>query len=155
MTKARRRGENSRRTAPAAPAVASESMDHVPVLLEAVLSALAPGDSEAYVDGTFGGGGYSAGLLAAARCRVFGIDRDPEALQRGASLAARHPGRLTLLEGCFGDMERLVRSVSPDPIAGVSLALSVSSQLHNSTERGASSRLDSPAHMTMDRSSAS
>src|SRR5438477_59577 len=86
MTKARRQDENSYRTAPAAPAVAPESMDHVPVLLDAVLSALAPRDGEAYVDGTFGGGGYSAGLLAAARCRVFGIDRDPEALQRGAGV---------------------------------------------------------------------
>src|SRR5947209_13579473 len=103
MTKARRRGDNSRHTTPAAAAPAPESSEHVPVLLEAVLSALAPRDGEAYVDGTFGDGGYSAGLLAAARCQVFGIDRDPEAVQRGASLAARHPGRLTLIEGRFGE----------------------------------------------------
>jgi 16S rRNA (cytosine1402-N4)-methyltransferase len=155
MTKARRQSENSRRTAPVAPAVAPESMDHVPVLVDAVLTALAPRDGEAYVDGTFGGGGYSAGLLAAARCRVFGIDRDPEALQRGASLAARHPGRLTLLEGRFGDMERLVRSVSPDPIVGVALDLGVSSQQLASAERGFSFRLDGPLDMRMGRDGSS
>src|SRR5947208_2566789 len=155
MTKARRRGENSRRTMPAAAAPAPESSEHVPVLLDAVLTALAPRDGEAYVDGTLGGGGYSAGLLAAARCRVFGIDRDPEALQRGASLAARHPGRLTLLEGRFGDMERLVRSVSPDPIAGVALDLGVSSQQLDNAERGFSFRLDGPLDMRMGRDGSS
>src|SRR5947208_5735580 len=155
MTKARRRGENSRRTMPAAAAPAPESSEHVPVLLDAVLTALAPRDGEAYVDGTLGGGGYSAGLLAAARCRVFGIDRDPEALQRGASLAARHPGRLNLIDGCFGDMERLVRSVSPDPIAGVALDLGVSSQQLDSAERGFSFRLDGPLDMRMGRDGSS
>ncbi len=53
---------------------------HVPVLLEAALVALAPHDSAVYVDATFGGGGYSAALLAAADCSVIAIDRDPAAL---------------------------------------------------------------------------
>src|SRR5437879_9047940 len=151
MTKARRRGENSRHTTPAAAAPAPESSEHVPVLLAAVLAALAPRDGEAYVDGTFGGGGHSAGLLEAARCRVFGIDRDPEALQRGAFLAARHPGRLNLIEGRFGDMERLVRSVTPDPIAGVALDLGVSSQQLENAARGFSFRLDCPLDMSQGR----
>jgi len=52
---------------------------HIPVLVEAVLAALAPRDDAVYVDATFGAGGYSEALLGAARCRVFGIDRDPDA----------------------------------------------------------------------------
>src|SRR5579864_2046045 len=93
--------------------------DHLPVLLDAVLAALAPSDGAVYVDGTFGAGGYSAALLDAAQCRVLGIDRDPDSVRRGATLAARHPGRLTLIEGRFGDMARLVGAVAPGPIAGV------------------------------------
>src|SRR5436305_1924645 len=69
-----------------------ENGSHIPVLLEAVVASLAPRHDATYVDGTFGGGGYSAALLAAARCRVLGIDRDPEAIRRGAALAAREPG---------------------------------------------------------------
>src|SRR5512135_198411 len=87
------------------------SFQHVPVLLGAVLAALEPRDGATYVDVTFGAGGYSAALLAAAQCRVLGIDRDPDAVRRGAALAARHPGRLTLVEGRFGDIERLVDAV--------------------------------------------
>ena len=65
---------------------------HVPVLVDAVVAALAPRDGAIYVDGTFGAGGYSAALLAAARCRVVGIDRDPDAVRRGAALAVRASG---------------------------------------------------------------
>jgi 16S rRNA (cytosine1402-N4)-methyltransferase len=70
---------------------------HVPVMVEAVVSALAPRDGAVYVDATFGGGGYSAALLARAACHVFGIDRDPTAVRRGRTLALRHGGRLTLI----------------------------------------------------------
>jgi 16S rRNA (cytosine1402-N4)-methyltransferase len=123
--------------------------DHVPVLLDAVVAALAPRDDALYVDGTFGGGGYSAALLAAARCRVLGIDRDPAALRRGAALAARNTGRLTLIEGRFGDLERLVGAATPDPVAGIALDLGVSSLQLDAAERGFSFRLDGPLDMRM------
>src|SRR5205085_2359159 len=121
---------------------APPASDHTPVLLAEVLAALAPRDGAIYVDGTFGAGGYSAALLAAARCRVFGIDRDPDAVRRGMMLAARHPDRLMLIEGRFGDMEQLVRGVSSEPIAGVALDLGVSSIQLEDAERGFSFRLD-------------
>ena len=130
---------------------AAKHADHIPVLLEPVLAALAPRDDATYVDGTFGGGGYSAALLEAARCRVLGIDRDPDAVRRGTALAARHPGRLTLLEGRFGEMDRLVRSTTAEPIAGVALDLGVSSQQIDEAERGFSFRYDGPLDMRMGR----
>jgi 16S rRNA (cytosine1402-N4)-methyltransferase len=127
----------------------SESPGHVPVLLDEVLAALAPKDGAVYIDGTFGAGGYSAALLAAAQCRVLGIDRDPESVRRGAALAARHAGRLTLVEGCFGDIERLVGATAPGPIAGVTFDLGVSSMQLDSPERGFSFRHDGPLDMRM------
>ncbi|HEX3860720.1 MAG TPA: 16S rRNA (cytosine(1402)-N(4))-methyltransferase RsmH [Stellaceae bacterium] len=122
---------------------------HVPVLLDAVLAALSPRDGAIYVDGTFGAGGYSTALLAAAECRVVGIDRDPDSVRRGAALAAQHPGRLTLIEGCFGDMERLLGDATPGPIAGIALDLGVSSMQLDGAERGFSFRLDGPLDMRM------
>ncbi|MBV9015691.1 MAG: 16S rRNA (cytosine(1402)-N(4))-methyltransferase RsmH [Alphaproteobacteria bacterium] len=123
--------------------------NHVPVLLEAVLAFLMPRASATYVDGTFGGGGYSTALLETAGCRVFGIDRDPDAIRGGAALSARHPGRLTLIEGRFGDMDQLVRSATAEPIAGVALDLGVSSQQLDDAERGFSFRHDGPLDMRM------
>ena len=78
--------------------------NHVPVMLSEVIGLLAPRAGGVYLDGTFGGGGYATAFLEAAPCTVWAIDRDPEAVARGASLAARFPGRLHLIHGQFGDM---------------------------------------------------
>ena len=66
---------------------------HRPVLLKAVIAAINPRAQAIYVDGTFGGGGYSRGLLEVADCSVLGIDRDPEACARGATMAQEFDGR--------------------------------------------------------------
>ena len=122
---------------------------HIPVLLDDVLNVLAPHDDAVYVDGTFGGGGYSEALLNAAHCRVFGIDRDPEAVRRGRDLAERYGERLRILEGRFSDMAQLLTSVNTDPVAGIALDLGVSSTQLDAPERGFSFRFDGPLDMRM------
>jgi len=142
-----RHADRSRLESPDAP----RQTAHVPVLVDAVLTALAPRDDAVYVDATFGGGGYSAALLAAARCRVFGIDRDPEAVRRGRDLAERYCGRLTIIEGRFGEMVRLLAPVTIEPIAGITFDLGVSSAQLDTPERGFSFRSDGPLDMRMSR----
>jgi 16S rRNA (cytosine1402-N4)-methyltransferase len=128
---------------------AVRSAGHTPVLLDAVLAAVAPRDNAVYVDGTFGGGGYSEALLKAAHCRVFGIDSDPEAVRRGRELAERYGERLRILEGRFGDMAQLLAPVNTDPVAGIALDLGVSSTQLDTPERGFSFRSDGPLDMRM------
>jgi 16S rRNA (cytosine1402-N4)-methyltransferase len=130
----------------------AETQAHIPVLVEAVLAALAPRDDAVYVDATFGAGGYSEAILGAARCRVFGIDRDPDAVARGRALADKHGGRLTLIAGPFGDLERLLGPFAPGPIAGIAFDLGVSSMQLDEAGRGFSFRQDGPLDMRMSRS---
>jgi len=132
-------------------AASGHTHGHIPVLVEAVLAALAPHDDAVYVDATFGAGGYTEALLGAARCRVVGIDRDPDAVARGEALAARYGGRLTLIAGPFGDMERLLGPFSPGPIAGIAFDLGVSSMQLDQAGRGFSFRQDGPLDMRMSR----
>jgi 16S rRNA (cytosine1402-N4)-methyltransferase len=124
---------------------------HIPVLVDAVLAALAPRDDALYVDATFGRGGHSMALLAAARCRVFGFDRDPEAIRYGGGLAERHEGRLTIIEGRFGEMVHLLAPIATGPIAGIAFDLGVSSAQLDTPERGFSFRFDGPLDMRMSR----
>jgi 16S rRNA (cytosine1402-N4)-methyltransferase len=132
----------------------AETAPHIPVLADAVLAALSPRDDAVYVDATFGAGGYSEAILGAARCRVFGIDRDPDAVKRGEALAAKHGGRLTLIAGPFGDMDRLLGPFQPGPIAGIAFDLGVSSMQLDEAERGFSFRQDGPLDMRMSRDGA-
>ena len=124
---------------------------HVPVMLTEVLAALSPRDGGVYLDGTFGGGGYAAAILEAARCTLWAIDRDPDAIARGAVLAQRHPGRLHLLHGGFGDMLALLGEAGVTALDGVVLDLGVSSFQIDDPARGFSFRSDGPLDMRMDR----
>jgi 16S rRNA (cytosine1402-N4)-methyltransferase len=122
---------------------------HIPVMLPEVLVALAPRAGEVYLDGTFGGGGYSAAILEAASCTLWAIDRDPAAIARGAALAATYPGRLHLIEGRFGDMVALLAARGVTQLDGVVLDVGVSSFQIDDPARGFSFRTDGPLDMRM------
>ncbi len=122
-------------------------MTHVPVLLDEVVAALAPRAGGHYLDATFGGGGYSRALLMAADCVVTALDRDPDAIQRGAALRAEFMPRLHLVEARFSELE----TVSPAPLDGIVFDLGVSSFQLDEAERGFSFQADSALDMRMDK----
>jgi len=125
---------------------------HLPVMLPEVLATLAPRDDAAYLDCTFGGGGYAAAILdSAPRCTLFAMDRDPDAIARGAGLVARHAPRLQLIEGRFGDMLDLLAARGVTALDGVVMDLGVSSFQLDQAERGFSFRADGPLDMRMEK----
>lgn len=129
----------------------SESdFSHIPVLLAEVMHHLAPVAQEAYLDGTFGGGGYAAAILATG-CTLWAIDRDPDAIARGATLAEHNPGRLHLVQGGFGDMQSLLADRGVAQLDGIVLDLGVSSFQIDDPARGFSFRFDGPLDMRMGR----
>jgi 16S rRNA (cytosine1402-N4)-methyltransferase len=125
---------------------------HIPVLLPDVLSVLAPQAGERFIDGTFGAGGYTAALLrAASGVRVLAIDRDPDAVAAGQELVRENADRLTLVEGSFGDLERIASDTGFAPADGVVLDIGVSSMQLDDPERGFSFQGDGPLDMRMGR----
>lgn len=121
---------------------------HIPVLLDEIVEAIAPQDGDVVVDGTFGGGGYTQAILDKARCRVIAIDRDPDAIQRGNELSQKLDQRLTMVEGCYGDMAALVNQ----KVNAVVLDIGVSSFQIDEADRGFSFREDGPLDMRMAQS---
>lgn len=125
---------------------------HVPVMLREALAFLAPKEGRVYLDATFGGGGYTRAILEAARCTVFAIDRDPDAIARGAALLARFPGRLTLIEGRFGDLVDVLAAHGVASLDGAVFDFGLSSFQLDDPARGFSFRTEGPLDMRMGRS---
>jgi len=123
---------------------------HIPVMLTEVVEALSPHSGRRYVDGTFGGGGYTAAILNEADCTVWAIDRDPSAVRAGYAMAERYDRRLTILHGRFGDMRDLLQQTSVTTVDGIALDLGLSSLQLGDAGRGFSFRADGPLDMRMD-----
>jgi len=119
---------------------------HLPVLPDEVINALHIQPGGTYVDGTLGGGGH-ASLIAQQlkNGKLFGIDRDPQAL---AAATARVPG-LVPIPGNFHNMDKLLHAHGIDKVDGVLLDLGVSSHQLDTPERGFSYRFDGPLDMRM------
>ena len=91
---------------------------HVPVLVEEVVTHLAPRPDGVYVDCTVGLGGHSAALLAAGAGRVIGIDRDTAALAHAKARLAGAGERVLLVHADYRDLASVLGRCGVEQIAG-------------------------------------
>lgn len=123
--------------------------EHVSVLLDAAVDALAIRPEGVYVDGTFGRGGHTRAMLArlGERGRVIAFDRDPAAIAAGSAL---EDARLTLVHAAFSHLDEELEKLGVAGVDGVLLDLGVSSPQFDEPQRGMSFRFDAPLDMRMD-----
>jgi 16S rRNA (cytosine1402-N4)-methyltransferase len=123
---------------------------HKTVMAAEVLNALKPNPGGRYADGTLGGAGHAAGILAASSPTgwLFGCDRDGTAVDAAKKrLAEKFAGRFEVRQGNFAEMAGWIPAAGCD---GVLLDLGVSSPQLDSPERGFSFQHDGPLDMRMD-----
>lgn len=118
-------------------------------MLAEVLEALKPRPGGRYADGTLGGAGHSAAMLAASAPTgwLYGCDRDGVALAAANERLAEFAGRFELRRGNFAELADWVPAGSCD---GVLLDLGVSSPQLDEPGRGFSFMQDGPLDMRMD-----
>ncbi|MDY7025393.1 MAG: 16S rRNA (cytosine(1402)-N(4))-methyltransferase RsmH [Pseudomonadota bacterium] len=130
--------------------------EHVSVLLEESVDALAIEPNGTYMDCTFGRGGHSRKILAALgeQGRLIGFDQDPEAIRVGEALA-HEDSRFSIVHSNFSDVESVISSMGLlGKVDGVLMDLGVSSPQLDQANRGFSFQQDGPLDMRMNTAQA-
>ena len=122
---------------------------HQPVLADEVLSYLT--NAKTVLDGTLGGGGHSAALLAAGVPAVIGIDRDPDALRSAEARLAEpaRAGRFRAFQSTYDQVDAL-SEIDGVTFDAVLLDLGVSSHQFDAAARGFTFREGAPLDMRME-----
>ncbi len=125
--------------------------EHLPVLLNEAVDALAITVDGIYVDGTFGRGGHSRAILAelSDSGHLLALDRDPAAIAVGEELANKDK-RFSIEQCSFSELEKQVNArLWLGKVDGVLLDIGVSSPQLDEAERGFSFQKDGPLDMRM------
>ena len=124
---------------------------HITVLLNEAVDALAVREDGIYVDGTFGRGGHSRLILSrlGSQGRLIVFDKDPQAIGAAQKLAEKD-GRVTVVHDGFSSFQTTLDKLGIEEIDGALFDLGISSPQIDDGARGFSFRFDAPLDMRMD-----
>lgn len=122
---------------------------HISVLSDEVISCLKIRAGGVYVDCTLGMGGHTKAMLEAGAAKVYGIDRDLEALEQAKAFLKRYSSQVKFLWSNFRELNKLI----PEKVDGVLFDLGLSSFHLERPERGFSFRLPGSLDMRFNRQS--
>ena len=124
---------------------------HVPVLVREVLSTLVIRPDGNYLDATFGGGGHTRAILEQLGdgARLLALDRDPEAVERGKSLA-EGDSRLFVAHATFDQITEVSHRNDFKLFDGILFDIGLSSDQLADGQRGFSFQQNGPLDMRMD-----
>ncbi|HWS41245.1 MAG TPA: 16S rRNA (cytosine(1402)-N(4))-methyltransferase RsmH [Arenimonas sp.] len=128
--------------------VQQQTPRHLPVMWKEVMDGLQIKPYGVYLDGTFGRGGHTRGILEALESSgsLLVMDKDPEAIAVANALQ-NQDARLSVYHGSFAEMTGWDKATNG--LDGILFDLGVSSPQLDVAERGFSFRLDGPLDMRM------
>ncbi len=119
---------------------------HFPVLCKEMAEALGDVRGKTYVDGTFGGGGYTREILSRGASKVIAFDRDHDAIVRAESFKKEFGDRFQIFHACFSEMDKYIK---PESMDGIVFDFGISSFQVDEAHRGFSFKQDGPLDMRM------
>lgn len=128
-----------------------EYNQHITVLLNEAVDALAVKPDGVYVDATFGRGGHSRLILSklGENGRLVVFDKDPQAIVVAQALANQDK-RVCVVHDGFATFAAALTALDVDKIDGALFDLGISSPQIDEAARGFSFRFDAPLDMRMD-----
>jgi 16S rRNA (cytosine1402-N4)-methyltransferase len=125
---------------------------HLPVLVEEVMSMLAPAPGSLQIDATVGGGGHTERILEATNPdgRLLGLDADGAAIARVGRRLARFGDRLVLRQANFRELGRVAPEAGFSEADGFLFDLGLSSFQLADADRGFGFRTGGPLDMRFD-----
>lgn len=133
---------------------ASNASGHQPVLVDEVVRLLVTDPEGTYLDLTAGGGGHLRAMASAlgSKARLYGFDRDPQAVARLEGSLSDIPQKIRIITSSFDALERVALREGIGKCAGILLDLGISSDQVDDPARGFSFRVDGPLDMRFDQS---
>ena len=129
--------------------------EHQPVLVAEIIKLLITDSSGSYIDLTAGLGGHMAALAGRLEtdAKLFGIDKDKEALERAGENLKTLKQSVELKWSSYADIDSLMAEFGVAGFDGALLDLGLSSLQIDKAERGFSFSNDGPLDMRFDRDS--
>ena len=129
----------------------TSQLQHIPVMVDEVLTMLDVKSGGRYLDATVGLGGHAEAVLSASGAdgRLLGCDADPDAIAAASQRLAPFGDRVSLQQCWMDDAASAATDASITPLDGVLCDLGVSSLQLDTPERGFSFQTEGPLDMQL------
>ncbi len=123
--------------------------NHVPVLLQETMRALAVQPGGRYIDCTLGGGGHALAVLehSSPGGQLLGIDADPRGIEIARAKLEAYSSSILLVNENFTNLQAICIKYDFFPVHGILFDLGLSSIQLNGSGRGFSFQHDAPLDM--------
>lgn len=125
------------------------TVEHISVLYQEAIEALAVQKGGLYVDATLGAGGHTEAILERGG-RVLAFDWDPEAIQFAQERLRPWGDQVQLVNASYAQMGELAPTYGFAAVAGVLMDLGLSSRQLDAPQRGFAFRFEAPLDMRFD-----
>ena len=126
--------------------------EHIPVLLNEVITGLNIDPAGTYVDLTVGRGGHSSEILARLKeGRLICVDQDEEAIVASKARLGQISNKFDIVRANFSELEKILADLNVEEVDGILMDLGVSSPQFDKGERGFSYKEDAKLDMRMDQ----
>ena len=126
--------------------------EHIPVLLNEVITGLDIKPSGTYVDLTVGRGGHSSEILSRLESgHLICVDQDAEAIEASQARLSKISNNFEIVRYNFSHLEEILQEKGIEEVDGILMDLGVSSPQFDKGERGFSYKEDARLDMRMDQ----